>query len=470
VRASPGGGDHRGSVLAFVAVLTAGLLAACGSSGSDGSSTGSSSQGPSTSSTATSPSSSAPPQLPPETLTFGVVGSEGEVNQYKTMAETYAPLSRKVTVKVESWPNDTAMLGAFRDGAKVPDVFIANRRHLAYLVQHQLIQPVDQLLDDRGFDFGDEFPRSSLTAFGSDNRLECLPYGVQPSVVYYNKRLVRLGQIKNPPTPGQGWSLDQFAATARWAAQHHPGVAGIALDPSLTGIAPFVYSGGGELFDSTTQPTSLSLSNGANLASLTQTVRALRLPGTTLTTAQLDRHTPMEWFMRGKLALLEGTRRMVPDLRATHGLDFDVMPMPDLGTSATAGNLNGMCLSQHPADVATAADFLVYASSPGALALVSFGGYLQPANQTVALSDAFQQPGQEPRHASVFTFSVKSMVYPPEIADWDALELAVDPLIERLLDSRPSDVARTARRIDRASYRVLGPRLGPSASPDQSGG
>ena len=88
-----------------------------------------------------------------------MIGSEGEVDQYKTMAETYAPLSRHVTVKVESWPNDAAMLGAFRDGAPVPDVFLANRRHLAYLVQHQLVQPVDQLLDDRGFDFGDEFPR-----------------------------------------------------------------------------------------------------------------------------------------------------------------------------------------------------------------------------------------------------------------------------------------------------------------------
>ncbi|HEX4471126.1 MAG TPA: extracellular solute-binding protein [Nocardioides sp.] len=467
MRASSGGGGHRSSALALAVTLVAGLLAACGSH----SSSASSPQSPTTSgSTATAPTSSAPAQLPPETLTFGVIGSEDEVDQYKTMAETYAPLSRKVTVKVESWPNDSAMLGAFRDGEKVPDVFIANRRHLTYLVQHGLIQPVDQLLDDRGFDFGDEFPRSSLTAFGSDNRLECLPYGVQPSVVYYNKKLVRLARVKNPPSPGQGWSLDQFAAAARWATQHHPGVAGISLDPTLVGLAPFVYSGGGDLFDSSTQPTSLALSNDTNVGSITQTVRALHAPGAMLTQAQLERHTPLEWFMRGKLALLEGTRRMVPDLRSTPGLNFDVMPMPSLGTPATVGNLTGLCLSQHPTDVSTAADFLVYATSPGALALVSFGGYLQPANQTVALSDAFQQPQLLPRHASVFTFSVKSMVYPPDVPDWDDLELAVDPLIEKLLEGDASQVTRTTTRIDRASYRILGPRLGPSPSPGQSGG
>jgi multiple sugar transport system substrate-binding protein len=460
-------------VLAAAALLATGVLAACDSSGPSGSS-GSSAQtsaGSSTSApTSSAPTTSAPPQLPPETLTFGVIGSPGEIDQYQTMAETYAPLARKVTVKVESWPNDAAMLEAFRQGTPVPDVFIATRRHLSYLTQHQLVQPVDQLLDDRGFDFGDEFPRSSLTAFGSDNRLECLPYGVQPSVIFFNTRLVKLGRIKNPPTPGQGWSLDQFAAAARWATDHHPGVAGSYLEPTLNGLAPFVYSGGGSLFDDNNQPTSLALSDPTNLDTLTRTVRAVGAAGATLTRRQLQKRTPLEWFTRGKLALLEGSRRMVPDLRAVDGLRFDVMPMPTVGTSATVGNLTGLCLSQHAHDAATAADFLVYASSPGALALVSFGGYLQPADQTVALSDAFQQPGQQPRHASVFTFSVKSMVYPPAVGQWDDLELAVDPLVGALLDGRPSAVPRLSRRIDRTSYRILGPRLGPSASPSQSGG
>jgi multiple sugar transport system substrate-binding protein len=294
---------------------------------------------------------------------------------------------------------------------------------------------------------------------------------VQPSVIFYNKKLVSFDRIKvDPPTAGQGWTLDQFATAARWATDHHPGVAGGYLEPSLTGLAPFVYSGGGTLFDSDQQPTSLALSDDANVQTLSQTVRALRAPGDRLSQAQLERHTPLEWFARGKLALLEGSRRMVPDLRAAAGLKFDVMPMPSLGTSATVGSLTGLCISQHAKNVGTAADFLAYASSPGALALVSYGGYLQPADQAVALSDAFQQPGLKPRHASVFTFSVKSMVYPPVVGQWDDIDLAVDPLLDRMLRGRPADVPRLARKVDRTSYRIIGPRLGPSASPTQSGG
>jgi multiple sugar transport system substrate-binding protein len=408
--------------------------------------------------------------LPPQKLTFGVIGSPGEIDQYRTMADSYAPFIRKVTVKVEAWPNDAAMLEAFREGTPVPDVFLASRRHLDYLVQHDLVQPVDQLLDDRGFDFGDEYPRSSLTAFAADNRLQCLPYDIQPSVIYYNTQLVDFARIRNdPPSAGEGWTIDQFARAGRWAVRHHPGVAGMYLDPSLPGVAPFVYSGGGDLFDDDSRPTSLAFGDETNVDSLTQTVGALHSPGATLSRRQLAKRSALAWFERGKLALIEGDSRMVPELREA-GVRFDVMPMPSLGSSATVGALTGMCLSSQPRDVGTAADFLVYANTPGALDLVSFAGYLQPANQTGALSDAFQQPGQLPRHASVFTFSVKSMRFPPVVADSDQLDLAVEPWLEKLMRASPEEVPRLARKIDRASYRVLGPKLGPSASPSQSGG
>jgi multiple sugar transport system substrate-binding protein len=347
-------------------------------------------------------------------------------------------------------------------------VFLASRRHLSFLVQQHLIQPVDQLLDDRGFDFGDEYPRSSLTAFAEDNRLQCLPYDIQPSVIFYNTRLVRFDQMKNdPPSAGQGWTIDQFAQAGRWAVRHHPGVAGIHLDATLFGLAPFVYSGGGDPFDDDTSPTSLALSDEPNVDSLTQTVQALQEPGSNLSQQQLERHSPLEWFAHGRLAMLEGSSRMVPDLRAS-GVHFDVMPMPRLDSSSTVGALTGMCLSANPRDVATAADFLVYANTPGALSLVSYAGYLQPANQSVALSDAFQQPGLRPHHASVFSFSVKSLEYPPIVADSDQLDLAVNPLLDRMLRGTPQEVPRMTRKIDRTSYRVLGPKFGPTAGPSQS--
>jgi multiple sugar transport system substrate-binding protein len=444
---------------ALTGLLAAGLLGGCGwlAACDVTSSSDSGAQGPTTP-PVTSPPTSLPTRLPKETLTFGVVGNIDEVDAYRQMTTLFAPLSRQVTVRVEAWPNEATMMTALRDGARVPDVFLAARRDLLWLTEHRSIQPVDQLLDDRGVDFGDDYPRDSLTAFASDNRLQCLPYGIQPTVIYYNKKLVKFNRMKvDPPTPGQGWSLDQFAATARWAVRHHPGVKGLYVDPTLAGLAPFVYSGGGQLFDNATTPTSLALSSSASQAAITQTVHVLGRPWLTLSPAQLREHTPLEWFERGKLAMLEGSRDVVPPLRTTLGFDFDVMPMPSLGSAATLGSLPGLCVARQASDAATAAEFVVYASSPEAVGAVASAGYLQPANQTVALGDDFQQPGRLPKHASVFTFGVKSMIYPPVIAQPETLSEQIDPLVARLFRAPASRIPRLTRHIDKASLPILAP-------------
>ena len=453
------GRSSRGaSGLAVIALLAgSALLAACDSSSSSGA--------PPTS-PPTSPTST-PTQLPRQTLTFGVVGSEDEVDAYRQMASLFAPLNRRVTVKVKSWPNETVMMADLRSGAPPPDVFLASRRDLLWLNQQQVIQPIDQLLEDRGVDFGDDYPRSTLTSFGMNNRLDCLPYGVEPSVIYYNKRLVKLRQVPTDPSvvPGEGWSLDQFAATARWAVSRHPRAAGAFIEPTLRSVAPFVLSGGGQVFESADPPTTLTLSSDASQQALIRTVRVLHRPGISLTPAQLNEKTPLEWFESGRLALLEGSREIVPELRDRLGFEFDVMPMPDLGTPATTGDLTGLCISSRATDAGTAADFLVYASSAEALGYVASQGYLQPANQAVALSDDFQQPGRNPEHASVFTFSVKSMQFPPLIEDPDALDEVTAPTLEQMLQGRASQVPARTREIDQASHKVLRVQPSGSASP-----
>jgi multiple sugar transport system substrate-binding protein len=247
---------------------------------------------------------------------------------------------------------------------------------------------------------------------------------------------------------------------------HHPAAAGAYVDPSLGGVAPFVLSGGGELFDAGEPPTSLALSTPASQLALMRTVRVLHRPGMSLTHAQLEQRTPLQWFESGRLALPEAARPIVPELRSRLGFDFDVMPMPELGTPATVGGLTGLCISSRATDVGTAADFLVYASSPDALGYVASQGYLQPANQTVALSDDFQQPGRLPEHASVFTFSVKSMVFPPLIDRWDELDAAIGPDLDQMLRGRPREVPPLSRQIDQTSRRVLRPA--PSAGPSSA--
>ena len=92
--------------------------------------------------------------------------------------------------------------------------------------------------------------------------------------------------------------------------------------------------------------------------------------------------------------MIAGFRDLVPELRPTASLDFDIMPMPTVDDPATVGDLTGICISHDTPDVAESADFLVDFISTESVSAVAAAGYLAPANTTVALSDAFLQPGR----------------------------------------------------------------------------
>jgi hypothetical protein len=63
----------------------------------------------------------------------------------------------------------------------------------------------------------------------------------------------------------------------------------------------------------------------------------------------------------------------------------------------------------------------------------------------------------------VFTFSVKSMQYPPLLDRWDELDAAIGPTLTRMMHGLAVQVPQRTREADQASRKVL--RLEPSAGP-----
>ena len=415
------------------------------------------------------PASSSPPQAPVQ-LTFGFYGNDQEVAALASMVEDYNRSGQGSRVRVRSWPDRLAAARDLRaNPAGLPDAFLVSWRDLAWLLSQQLIQPVDELMDARGVEFGDDYSRDALIAFSADNSLACMPYGISPMVVYYNTDLVAFNRMRrrglDAPDPGTvNWSFEQFAAAARFATRPGRGTRGVHIEPTLAGLAPFVYSGGGQLFDDPDAPTSLAFSADDTRAALEAVLPLLRDPLVTLSPEQLARAPALEWFKRGRLGMLPGFRDLVPQLRAAPGLRFDVKPMPVIEEASTVGDVTGICMSADTASVEEAADFIVHATSARSVGRVARAGYLVPANLEVAESEVFLQPGREPANAGVFNTSVRNIVIPPLLGNAGALEQAVAPALRQLLtDPVLPDLVGLTVRIDAASRRVLAPEQ-PSAT------
>lgn len=418
-----------------------------------------------------SPSSTAPP----EKLTFGVVGPRDMQRAFRATVDAWNLNPDSIDVTIESWPTQAALRTAIEGGAPVPDVFMSSRSDLSWLLENQYTQPVDELLDERGVEFGDTYSRDALEALSADDHLQCMPYGVTPEVIYYNKRLVNFDRMRNrdldvPDDDATSWSFDQFATAAEFASRPARGTKGVYIAPTVEGLSPFIRSGGGTVFDDAEQPTSLAFSSDSSKDALERTLELLRNPQLTLDETELDEASAVRWFQRGKLGMIAGDRSLTPILRQKSNLDFDVMPMPKLDGAATVGDVTALCMSSKTASPALAADFMVHEISADWVGLVASTGSLQPANVEVALSEDFLQPGRRPEHAAFFNSSVRSMAVPPLIDTLPELEEAVAPSLQQMLYGvGVLDLDAITTQIDDESKPVLDPEpVSDPASPSDS--
>ena len=397
-------------------------------------------------------------------LTFGVYGSAGEVAAYEQMARTFEGADVRVTAKGDA---DEATL-AYRSGAELPDVFLLPRRNLRWFVDRNRTQPVDELLDERGVNFGDDYSRDALLAFAADDALQCMPFALSPMVVYYNTDLIDFDRMEarglDVPEDSTRWTFAQFQDAARFASRPRRGTKGVWIEPTVRGLAPFIFSGGGELFDDDQEPTSLAFSSEDTRAALATTLELLRNPQLTPSQDQLERTSALELFEDGRLGMIAGFRDLTPQLRQQSGLNFDVMPMPTLDSQATIGDFVGLCLSARSENTGLAADFLVHALSPESVQSVAKAGYVVPANAEVAASDSFLQPGREPEDSRVFTDSIRYIRLTPALESYSRLQDVVGRDIAGLVNVPVLDLPTQTEDIDEASRRLLDPES-PSESP-----
>ncbi|NPD03722.1 extracellular solute-binding protein [Nocardioides sp. zg-1308] len=412
-----------------------------------------------------SPSPTTSGSSEPRELVFGVYGTEEEVAAYQRVVDSFNASSTTRQVTLKSWPDHESALEDVLAG-NAPDAFLTSRIDLDQLVDAEALQPVSLLLDERGVDFGDRFSRDAVDAFAMDDELQCMAYSVSPMVIYYNTDIIDFDKMERrgldvPTLTSEGvrerWSLAEFDAAARFASRRGD-PRGVWIDPTLEGLAPFIYSGGGQVFDDDREPTSLAFSDDSTREALNETLFTLRDPTLTPTNAQLARATPVQLFKRGELAMVAGFRNLVPELREAEDLEFDVLPMPIIDDRATVGDISGLCLSADSESIGDAADFIAYAVSDAAIATVASTGYIVPANTEVASSDAFLAPGEEPAQSDVFNQGIRYMVVPPFIDQRDELVDAVTPLLERLVTAPGVlDLDQVTEEIDTASQAVLSP-------------
>ena len=256
----------------------------------------------------------------PVDLELAVYGDEQTVRTYdssRASGTTTTPRHRSPSRTPPTRPPSAQRLDASFARGDAPDLFLVDHEELPSLVAERRVQPVDELLEQRGVLFGDNYQRLGLEAFSADSALQCMPHDVSPLVVFYNTRLLKPKKLATPDEPApsveEGWSWQQFATAAR--RMSHGKVKGVFVPPDLLTLTPLVRSAGADVVDDERLPTTLTLADDGTREALEQVLTLTRDRQLTPTRRQLARQGALDLFENGRIGMMVGTRRLVPKLR-----------------------------------------------------------------------------------------------------------------------------------------------------------
>ena len=409
-------------------------------------------------------------------MTFAVYGPPPVIDAYKEIAATYTVRHPETKIIVQTYASHDEAMAAYRSAiakGDPPDLFLMDHDDLAGLASAKAVRRVDDLLAQREVDFGDGYTRNGLEAFSSDAALQCMPLDVSPLVVYYNPKLIELDKIAEPgrnPVAQEngGWSLEEFRRGAQQARR--PGVRGLHIAPDLEQVAPFIWSGGGDVVDDDEEPTTLTLADGPSANALEKLLELVRNPALTFSQNALRRQSALERFKDGKLGMILGYRDLVPELRAEQELTFDVMPLPRVSSGATIASMSGLCISSASEHTDRAADLLTEVISDQGAGTLARTGYVMPSNLDVVNGEDFLQTGQRPLHSSVFTRQVRDAELLPTAPRWPLVERSTARALTQLFfEPVILPLQERLEAIDKASVPIFDPsKASPSSSPSAS--
>ena len=403
-------------------------------------------------------------------LSVFVYGDERKISAYRRIADGFARTDGGVKVQLHVYADAQRAADATLTGLRGkfgPDVFLLDQTYLPEFVDPPLLTPLDEPLEKRGLQFGDDYQRVALTAMSADAALQCMPAEVSPLVVYYNRDLLPRRQLAAAgvtlPHSADTWTWDDFAATARaMAGRDHLGpVKGVSIPSDLDVLTAFLRSAGADVVDDDVNPTKLDLESDTAVETIRKVALLARDPSVSLTAAQLQEKTPEQWFTEGRLGMFLGTREDLPALRDTPGLRFDVAPLPSFGSPRTVSQINGWCVNASSQHVDEAADFIAYAVSRKASRLAASTDVIVPSRLDVVSSRLFLEPDEQPRDSQVFVNSIRRSDPLPFAKQWPAVEQSAKVELEQLFTNPFIDLdsmlTKRLARLDAKSAEELAP-------------
>lgn len=410
----------------------------------------------------------------PASVRFAFWGDPAERAAYERVVAAFEAAQPGIDVEIDYTPGQSdyyRKIATDFAGARPPDLFLMNYRQFGQYAARGALEPVAPYLDASTTIAAEDYAPVAMDAFRfGGGEQTCMPQNVSSLVVYVN---VDLFEANGVPLPRAGWTWDEFVAAAEALTMDTDNdgridVYGVAVEPVMYRMVPFVWSAGGEIVDDIDHPTRLALDTPAAIEGLERFV-SLGVMGHDVVPPEdeVAAEDDGSRFMRGGAAMFLQSRREVPTLREIDGFTWDVAPLPVIGEPATVLHSDAFCMAAATADKDAAWTFVEFAAGEQGQLILAETGRIVPALDRIAASDVFlkgapldpsAQPADStsdsapPASSAVFIDNIPSIHRLPSTATWPEVEDAFNAEFDRSfyeeIDVAAAVAAATASSAD----------------------
>lgn len=389
-----------------------------------------------------------------------VFGAPEELAAYRTLADAYqkaVPGTRLRLIEASDRTDLIARLATSIAGGSPPDLFLMNYRYYGQFAAKNAVEPVDARLRASSVLHPADFYPEAMAAFQWRGQQLCMPQNVSSLAVYYNRDLFRQYGVAEP-RPGWTWNDLVGTATALTrdangsvvkgteseGAAARPAVRGLGVEPTMVRVAPLIWSNGGEIVDDNRRPTRFTLDTPAAREALRTFVDLHVAYGVVPTDEEVESEDDESRFSNGRLAMIMTSRRATTNFRTISGFEWDVAPMPTIGSPAGVLHADAYCITRGANNSEGAWRFVEFALGPEGSQIMAATGRTVPSNIAVSRSQAFLDPAKPPRNAQVFLDAIPTIRRLPTISTWPEIEDVTDDILENALyrGDRLDDVIR----------------------------
>lgn len=364
----------------------------------------------------------------PAAISVMASGDPEELAAYRAVAEGYEAAGGGPVELIEIEERDELItrLATSIGAGNPPDLFLLNYRYHGQFLEAGGIAPVEDRLAHSEVLDRDAFFPAAMAAFQDDGAQTCLPQNAASLVLYYNADLFEAAGVE---PPRDGWTWDEMVAAARELTGGD--VYGLGVEPEIIRVAPFVWSNGGQVVDHDAAPTRLDMATPEAAVALQAFLDLRQVHGVVPTDEEAEAEDLETRFLRGGLAMLMESRKVVPTFRTIEDFDWDVAALPRFGDEPVSIlHSDAYCMTADAAHPDEAWSFLEFALGPEGQAIAARTGRTVPSMMSVAETEDFLTPDASPANSQAFLDQLDHVRSVPHVARWPELEDAINALLE----------------------------------------